>query len=174
MESEFALPCYSILKLCCLADTHFFLISKFIYLFICLFVYLFLAVLGLRCCAWAFSSCGERGYSSLRCMGFSLRWLLLLQSTGSRHAGFSSGGSWAQQCGSWALERRLSSCGTQAQLLHGLWDLLRPGLKPMSPALAGGFLTTAPPRKSHIHTQNCCLPDELTTLSLYNEFLYPW
>ena len=26
------------------------------------------------------------GYSSLRCMGFSLRWLLLLQSTGSRHA----------------------------------------------------------------------------------------
>ena len=27
-----------------------------IYLF-----YLFLAALGLRCCAWAFSSCGERG-----------------------------------------------------------------------------------------------------------------
>ena len=23
--------------------------------------YLFLAALGLRCCAWAFSSCGERG-----------------------------------------------------------------------------------------------------------------
>ena len=29
---------------------------KFIY-----FIYLFLAVLGLRCCAQAFSSCGERG-----------------------------------------------------------------------------------------------------------------
>ena len=27
------------------------------------------------------------GYSSLRCAGFSLRWLLLLWSTGSRHAG---------------------------------------------------------------------------------------
>ena len=27
------------------------------------------------------------GYSSLRCTGFSLQWLLLLQSTGSRHAG---------------------------------------------------------------------------------------
>ena len=26
-----------------------------------LFIYLFLAVLGLRCCALAFSSCGERG-----------------------------------------------------------------------------------------------------------------
>ena len=25
------------------------------------FIYLFLAVLGLCCCAWAFSSCSERG-----------------------------------------------------------------------------------------------------------------
>ena len=33
------------------------------------------------------------GYSSLRCEGFSLRWLLLLRSTGSRHVGFSSCGS---------------------------------------------------------------------------------
>ena len=32
-----------------------------IYLFIYLFICLFLAVLGLRCCAWAFSSCGEQG-----------------------------------------------------------------------------------------------------------------
>ena len=39
----------------------------------------------------------SRGYSSLWCMGFSLQWLLLLQSTGSRHAGFSSCGTWAQQ-----------------------------------------------------------------------------
>ena len=35
----------------------------FIYLFleIYLFIYLFLAVLGLRCCARAFSSCSEHG-----------------------------------------------------------------------------------------------------------------
>ena len=26
-----------------------------------IFIYLFLAALGLHCCAWAFSSCGERG-----------------------------------------------------------------------------------------------------------------
>ena len=26
-----------------------------------LFIYLFLAVLGLCCCAWAFSSCSEQG-----------------------------------------------------------------------------------------------------------------
>ena len=47
------------------------------------------------------------GYSSLWCAGFSLRWLLLLRSTGSRRAGFNS-------CSSQALERRLSSRGTQA------------------------------------------------------------
>ena len=47
------------------------------------------------------------GCSSLRCAGFSLRWLLLSRSTGSRHAGYS-------RCGSRALERRLSSCGARA------------------------------------------------------------
>ena len=50
-------------------------------------------------------------------------------------------------CGSRALERRLSSCGAQAQLLHSMWDLPRPGLEPVSPALAGRFLTTLPPGK---------------------------
>ena len=37
------------------------------------------------------------GYSSLRCMGVPLQWLLLLQSTGSRCMGFSSCGVQAQQ-----------------------------------------------------------------------------
>ena len=68
------------------------------------------------------------GYSTLRGAGFSLRWLLLLRSMGSRHVGF-------------------SSCGTRAQLLHGMWNLPGPGLEPVSPAMAGGFLTTAPPGK---------------------------
>ena len=36
------------------------------------------------------------GYSLLHCMGFSLRWLVLLQSIGSRCAGFSSCGMQAQ------------------------------------------------------------------------------
>ena len=59
-------------------------------------------------------------------------------------------------CGAWALGAqasvvvacRLSSCGARAQLLRGMWDLPGPGIKPMSPALAGRFLTTAPPGKS--------------------------
>ena len=41
----------------------------------------------------------------MQCTGFSLRWLLLLWSTGSRHTGFSS-------CGTRTLEHRLSSCVT--------------------------------------------------------------
>ena len=55
----------------------------------CLLVFYFkciyLAVLGLDCCARAFSSCREWGL--LFSVGFSLQWLLLLQSTGSRAFG---------------------------------------------------------------------------------------
>ena len=83
----------------------------------------------------------SRGYSLLQCADFSLRWLLLLRSTGSRHVGFSS-------CGLRALEHRLNSCGSWAQLLCGTWDLPGPGIEPVSPELASGFLTTVPPGKS--------------------------
>ena len=92
-------------------------------------------------------------YSSLWCVGFSLRWLLLLWSTGSRRVGFRSCSTRA----SGVAVRGLSSCGVWAQQLWltGLAtprhvDLPRPGLKPMFPALAGRFLTTAPPGKSPI------------------------
>ena len=45
-------------------NTHSFLVIAFSFFFfflINLFIYLFLAVLGLCCCARAFSSCGEQG-----------------------------------------------------------------------------------------------------------------
>ena len=35
-------------------------------------------------------------------------------------------------------------------MLHGMWDLPRPGLEPVSPALAGRFSTTAPPGKPKV------------------------
>ena len=63
-------------------------------------------------------------------MGVSLRWLLLLQSAGSRAHG-------------------LSSCGAQAQLPRGMWDLPRPETEPVSPTRAGGLLCTGPPGKPH-------------------------
>ena len=43
--------------------------------------------------------------------------------------------------------RRLSSCGSRAQPLRGMWDPPRPGLEPASPALAGRLPTAAPPGK---------------------------
>ena len=56
----------------------------------------------------------------------------------SHCSGFSCCGAWA--LGAWAsvaVACGLSSCGSQAQLLCGMWDLPRPGLEPVSPALAG-------------------------------------
>ena len=47
------------------------------------------------------------------------------------------------------LVRQLRSCGTQAYLLRGIWNI--PGIEPMSLALAGGFLTPVPPGGPHIH-----------------------
>ena len=54
------------------------------------------------------------GYSSLWCMGFSLRWLLLLWSTGSRAQASVVVARGLSSCGSQALECRLSSCGARA------------------------------------------------------------
>ena len=52
--------------------------------------------------------------------------------------------------GSVVVARGLYSAGSVV-VVHGLscsaWDLPGPGLEPVSPALAGGFLTTAPPGK---------------------------
>ena len=61
--------------------------------------------------------------------------------------------------GSRALKRRLSSCGARALLLCGMWDLPGPGLKPVSPALAGGFLTTALPGKPNFYIFISIIPD---------------
>ena len=87
-----------------------------------------MAVLGLRFCARAFSSCGERGPLFIAVCGP----LTIAASLVAGHR---------------LQTRRLSSCGSRAQLLRGTWDLPRPGLEPVSPALAGGLSTTAPPGK---------------------------
>ena len=80
-------------RLCCATDESQILVTSdrgahvFLLFFKNKFIYLFLAALGFLCCTRAFSGCG---YSLLRCTGFSLRWLLLLWSTGSRLTDFSS------------------------------------------------------------------------------------
>ena len=64
--------------------------------------------------------------------------------------------------------RRLSSCGSRAQLLRGMWDLPRPGLEPVSPALAGRFSTTAPPGKppSFNDYEQCCCKHQCACFSV--------
>ena len=39
-----------------------------------------------------------------------------------------------------------------------MWDPPGPGLEPVSPALAGGFLTTVTPGKSYVHSFACDYP----------------
>ena len=56
------------------------------------FIYVFLVVLSLCCCTYA---CSSWGYSSLQGAGFSLWWLLLLQSMGSEACDLSSCGAGA-------------------------------------------------------------------------------
>ena len=68
--------------------------------------------------------------------------LLLLWSTGSRACRL-------QQLQFPGSGHRLNSCGARAWLLLSMWDLLRSGITPVFPALAGRFFTTEPPGKSY-------------------------
>ena len=87
-----------------------------------------MAVLGLRFCARAFSSCGKWGPLFIAVRGP----LTIAASLAAEHR---------------LQTRRLSSCGSRAQLLRGTRDPPRPGLEPACPALAGRLSTTAPPGK---------------------------
>ena len=44
-----------------------------------------------------------------------------------------------------------SSCGAWVWLFHGMWDLSRLGITPLSPALAGRFFTTEPSGKPSLY-----------------------
>ena len=120
---------------------------QFIY-FLNLNNYYFLAVLGLLCYVGFFSSCGKwRPLFSCdawvsHCDGFShfRTWSLSAWASVVAAHGLSN-------CGSWALELRLNSCGTGAELLCVMWDPPGSGVESVSPALAGGFSMTEPPGK---------------------------
>ena len=95
-----------------------------------------MAALGLRCFAQAFSSCSNQGLLFNAVCG-----LLIAEASHAEHK--------LQVCRLQQLQHldlvgRLSSCGTWAQLLHGMWNSPGPGIKPVSLALAGGFLSTVP------------------------------
>ena len=87
-----------------------------------------MAVLGLRLCARAFSSCSEQGPLVIAVRGP----LTIAASLVAEHR---------------LQTRRLSNCGSRAQPLRGTRDPPRPGPEPVSPAPAGRLSTTAPPGK---------------------------
>ena len=117
--------------ICFFSSVNYFFTCVYILFWLC---WVFLAVPGLSLVA-AIGS-----YSLFRCSGFSLRWLLLLQSADSRCTGFSSWGSRAPEPG-------LSSCGTLVFAWRHVGSS-RPRIEPVSPTLAGGFFTTEPPKKA--------------------------
>ena len=51
-------------------------------------------------------------------------------------------------CGSQVLEHTFYNFGTQAELFHGIWGPLGPGIKHTPPALAEHLFITEPPEKS--------------------------
>ena len=106
-----------------------------------------MAVLGFRFCARAFSSCGKQGPLFIAVHGP----LTIAASLVAEHR---------------LQTRRLGNCGSRAQLLRGMWDPPRPGLEPVSPALAGRFSTTAPPGKPC-----CCILSPLAMNALQTAFL---
>ena len=87
----------------------------------------------IHCYTWASSSSGKQGLLFVAVHRLLGQWLLLLRRVGS--------GPWV----SVAVACRLSSCGSQAQLPHGMWDLTGPGIELVSPALAGRIPTMGLP-----------------------------
>ena len=94
------------------------------------FINLFSTVLGLRGCTWAFSGCSRQGRLFVAVHSFSLSWLPLLRALGAWASGVAA--------------RGCSRCGPWTRLLRLMWDP-RPGVEPMSPLSAGGFLPSGPP-----------------------------
>ena len=135
-------------------------------------------MLGLRCCAWACSSCSEWGLFSSGGARASPCSVFSLQS--SRHTGSvvmvpglccptacgtgegngnplqcsclenpRDGGAW------WAAIYGVAQSQTQLKRLSSssrrMWNLPGLGIEPESSVSAGGFLTTRPPTKSRTH-----------------------
>ena len=112
-----------------------------------------MAVLGLHFCARAFSSCGKWGPLFIAVRGP----LTIAASPVAEHR---------------LQTRRLSNCGSRAQLLRGTWDPPRPGLEPVSSALAGRFSTTAPPGKpKNLFLRDICT---LTFIAAYFTIAKMW
>ena len=121
--------------------TFFFLKDFLIYLFIYLFIF---GCVGSSVRARALSSRGKRGPLFIAVRGppfIAVRGPLPIAAP--------------PVAGHRLQTRRLSNRGSRAQPLRGMRDPPRPGLEPVSPALAGRLSTTAPPGKPYSYVFYC-------------------
>ena len=86
----------------------------------------------------------SRGYSFLWCVGFSC---CRAQALGTWPSIVAAPRAQLLWCGGPRV-CRLQRLWHRAQIAQGMWNLPRPGVEPVSPALAGGFPSTGPPGKS--------------------------
>ena len=93
-------------------------------------IYLFMAVLGLRFCARAFSSCGKRGPLFIAVCGP----LTIAASLVAEHR---------------LQSRRLSSCGLRAQLLRGMWESSQTRARTHVPCFGRQILNHCATREAH-------------------------
>ena len=101
-----------------------------IFSFVIYILNVFLFVLGLCCCVLSWV------VVSRRYVLVAVRWFLIAM---------------ASRCRAWDLGfTGFSSCGTPGLVASQHVGFAGPGTEPMSPALAGEFLTTGPPEKSAI------------------------
>ena len=122
-------------------------------------MYLFLAALGLRCCSRAFSRCSSQLLlSNHGARGFSLWWLLLLQSTCSRACGLQQShhkSSIVASCGLRNTGSVVAVLGFSCPVACEIFP------DPGSPALQGRFSTTGQPGK----------PLAILIFSIYSGFI---
>ena len=115
-------------------------------------------MLGLRCCMQALVV-ASGGYSLVTMWGL----LSAIASSVAEHAlgcvDFSHCGTWLWFLGSSTQAQQL---GHTDLVVHGMWNTSRPGIRPMSPALAGKFFITEPSGK----------PQELTIFCVKHKVSY--
>ena len=125
-----------------------FLSAYILFIYVCMYVCMYVWLCWVFVSVWGLSLVvASGGHSSSRCADLSLSRPLV-----AKHR---------------LQTRRLSNCGSRAELLRGMWDPPRPGLEPASPALAGRLSTTAPPGKPYLGHFKILL----TMLGIYDRYL---
>ena len=140
--------------------------DRYYFIYLCIYLWLCWVFIAVQAFLWLWRAGATlwlrfAGFSPwteepgrLQSTGSQSRARLSCQHAHTRCAGFSCGGARAlgspgcSSCNVWARERRLSSCGTWAALLHSMGDLPGPGIKSTSPPFGRWVLYHLATRKA--------------------------